>query len=539
MTTKKKSYHHLTVNVIMAGKKYLALVDSGAQDNYISPTVVNKDKIPWINKRNPYQLNTVEGEPLSYQQGLVDKETAQLQVSTPGWEGSLSFDITNTGYMVILGIPWLRRANPRIDWATGQLYWGEQPAQGSIRWNEDDNSTGLAAGTSRKEIASKPERTSKKMILYLRESTIQRGHGKDPKSYIPEEYLRQHPKLFKPELETGLPQHTEWDHEINLKPGAKLRYHKIYRHTEEELKILREYLEKEMGRNYIRPSISPAGYPTMFVPKKATKFGETTQRLVVDYRELNNETTKNRYPLPLVSELQDRVRKAKWFSAIDLVGAYNLIRIKEGDEWKTAFRTRYGHFEYLVMPFGLTNAPATFQTMINHVLKEYLDQFVITYLDDILVYSETLEEHRIHVHKVLEKLEKANLLVSPEKSEFHKQEVDFLGFTITPGQIRMQKAKVQAVRDWPTPDNVKQVRGFLGFTNFYRRFIKNYGDLARPLTDLTKKGIPFKWNDKAKEAFQSLKKRILEEPILTEGDPDLPYEVETDASDFAIGEQLG
>ena len=135
----------------------------------------------------------------------------------------------------------------------------------------------------------------------------------------------------------------------------------------------------------------------------------------------------------MVSELQDRIRKAKWFSAIDLVGAYNLIRIKEGDEWKTAFRIRYGYFEYLVMPFGLTNVPATFQIMINHVLKEYLDQFVITYLDDILVYLKTLEEYKIYVYKVLEKLEKANLLVSPEKSEFYKQEVDFLGFIIIPG----------------------------------------------------------------------------------------------------------
>src|SRR5208337_4862685 len=129
------------------------------------------------------------------------------------------------------------------------------------------------------------ERTSKRMILYLRESIIQESHRKDPKSYIPKEYLRQHPKLFKPELETGLPQHTEWDHEINLKPGAKLRYHKIYRHTEEKLKILRKYLEKEIGRKYIRPSILPAGYPTIFVLKKAIKFGEATRRLVIDYKE--------------------------------------------------------------------------------------------------------------------------------------------------------------------------------------------------------------------------------------------------------------
>src|SRR5205085_5301258 len=211
-----------------------------------------------------------------------------------------------------------------------------------------------------------------------------------------------------------------------------------------------------------------------------------SDRLCVDYRQLNDITIKNCYPLPLISELRDLLYQAQWFTAVDLKGAYNLIRMKEGEEWKTAFRTRRGHFEYLVMPFGHTNAPATFQSMINHVLREYLDIFVVCYLDDILIFSKTLEEHKEHVHKVLQKLQDAKLLVEPKKSVWHSQSVNFLGYTITPGEIRMEESKIKAVKEWPQPRNVRDVRAFLGFVNFYRRFLKGYGKIAAPLTDLTK-----------------------------------------------------
>ena len=259
----------------------------------------------------------------------------------------------------------------------------------------------------------------------------------------------------------------------------------------------------------------------------------------MDYRQLNDITIKNRYPLPLIKELRDRLQGAQWFTALDLKGAYNLIRMKKGEEWKTAFRTRYGHYEYLVMPFGLTNAPASFQEMINHVLREYLDIFVIAYLDDILIYSETLEQHKQHVRQVLQKLQDAQLLVEPEKSFFHVQQVDYLGYTITPGEIRMQHDKVESIRNWPTPQNVKDVRAFLGYVNFYRQFIRNYGGLARHLTELTRKDKNFEWTSKEQQAFDQIKEIIASEPIVQEADPTKPFEIETDASDYALGGQLG
>ncbi|KAI7759627.1 hypothetical protein LZL87_014268 [Fusarium oxysporum] len=248
-----------------------------------------------------------------------------------------------------------------------------------------------------------------------------------------------------------------------------------------------------------------------FVPKKNGK-----DRPVVDYRPVNARTIKDRTPLPLITELKDRLQGKKIFTALDLKGAYNLIRIKEGDEWKTAFRTRFGLFEYLVMPFGLTNAPATFQRMINSVLRQYLDIFVVYYLDDILIFLNSEEEHKEHVYKV-----------------------DFLGHTITPGEIRMEQKKISAVAEWKAPTNVKETQAFLGFANYYRRFIKGFSKIAIPLTELTKKDKPFKWNNNAQEAFKQLKKAILSKPVLAIFDPEKEIELETDASDFALGGQIG
>ncbi|KAM3547144.1 hypothetical protein MY1884_009710, partial [Beauveria asiatica] len=350
---------------------------------------------------------------------------------------------------------------------------------------------------------------------------------------IPEEYSK-YSKLFSGELETGLPEHSRWDHEIKLQPGKEPRFQKIYPQNPEQDKALKEYLEEMLRKGYIRPSESPAGYPILWVPKRNGKL-----RPCIDYRQLNDITIKNRYPLPLITEIRDKVGQARWFTTLDLKGAYNLIRMKDGHEWKTAFRTTRGHFEYLVMPFGLTNAPATFQTMIDNVLRKQLDNFVVVYLDDILIYSDTLEEHKKHVHEVLQVLQDNNLLVEPTKSKFHQQKVEFLGYEITPGHIRMSPSKIEDVRDWPAPTNVREVRGFLGFANFYRRFIRKFGEITIPLTDLTKKDKTFEWTKKEEEAFQALKERILEEPVLITADPNKPFEVETDASDFAVGGQLG
>lgn len=184
-------------------------------------------------------------------------------------------------------------------------------------------------------------------------------------------------------------------------------------------------------------------------------------------------------------ELRDRLGHAQYFTFLDLRDGYHLIRMKEGEEWKTAFRTRYGLYKYTVMPFGLTNAPATFQAMINNALREHLDKFVVAYLDDILVYSNSLEEHVRHVNTILQCLDKYDLRLKPEKCEFHKQEVPFLGFHIGTHGVRISKDKIEKVKSWPEPSTVKEVQSFLGFCNFHRSLVSHYSDIARPLTDLT------------------------------------------------------
>jgi len=314
--------------------------------------------------------------------------------------------------------------------------------------------------------------------------------------------------------------------------GATAPWGPIYPLSEIELQTLREWLKEMEKTGKIKRSTSPAGSPILFVPKPNGR----GLRLCVDYRGLNAVTIPNRYPLPLMQELQDRVQGAQWFTKMDLKNGFNLIRIREGDEWKTAFRTRYGLYKFQVMPFGLTNAPSTFQDMMNHILSDVLDVGVLAYMDDILIYAKTEEEHDRLVKEVLRKLQQNWLAVSPEKCVWKAKEVEFLGYIIGRDGIKMSTGKVEAVLSWKTPNSLTEVQSFLGFANFYRRFIKDYSRVARPLTELTKKeiGKNWSWNEEAGAAFRELKHRFTTAPILAHFDPTRPVIMETDASDFAI-----
>jgi len=219
-----------------------------------------------------------------------------------------------------------------------------------------------------------------------------------------------------------------------------------------------------------------------------------------------------------MQELQDRVQGAQWFTKLDLKNRFHLIRIKEGDEWKTAFRTGYGLFEFQVMPFGLTNAPSTFQDMMNHILSDLLDVGVLAYMDDILIYAKNEGEHDRLVKEVLERLQAHGLAVSLEKYLWKTQEVEFLAYVIGRKGIAMSQEKVKAVLSWEEPKSLSETQSFLGFANFYWRFIKDYSRVARPLTELTKKTEKWSWNPKVGKAFNELKKRFTMAPILAHFD---------------------
>ncbi len=261
-------------------------------------------------------------------------------------------------------------------------------------------------------------------------------------------------------------------------------------------------------------------------------------RPCIDYRGLNNITVKNTYPLPLMSSAFERLQGAGFFTKLDLRNAYHLVRIREGDEWKTAFNTPRGHFEYRVLPFGLSNAPAVFQALVNDVLRDMLNQFIYVYLDDILIFSHSLQEHVQHVRRVLQRLLENGLYVKAEKCVFHAQSVPFLGYIVSVEGMRMDPDRVQAVVDWPTPDSRKALQRFLGFANFYRRFIRSFSQLAAPLTALTSIKTPFRWSSAAEAAFTKLKGCFVSAPILIAPDPSRQFVVEVDASEVGVGAVL-
>jgi len=332
-----------------------------------------------------------------------------------------------------------------------------------------------------------------------------------------------------------LPKDSSYDHEILLKEGEKPPWGPIYPLSEVELETLREYLKEMMRTGKIQRSTSSAGAPILFVPKPHGR----GLRLCVDYGGINRITIPNRYPLPLIQELQDRIQGAQFFTKIDLKNGDHLVRMKEGEEWKTAFRTHYGLYEFLVMPFGLTNALATFQDMINHIFRDMTDFGLLAYIDDLLIYAKTEGERDKIVKEVLRWLRANRLAVSAEKCSWKQPEVEFLGYVIGREGIKMSEEKVKGVLEWKSPASLVETQAFLGFANFYQRFIKDYSRIARPITELTKATTKdWRWTPEAEQIFTELKNRFTSTPILAHFDPQRPVIVETDASDFTLGAVL-
>ena len=297
--------------------------------------------------------------------------------------------------------------------------------------------------------------------------------------------------------------------------------------SREEREEVREFIQEQLRKGYIRPSKSPQTAPVFFVGKKDGK-----KRMVQDYRYLNEWTIKNNYPLPLISDVLENIGTKKVFTKMDLRWGYNNVRIKEGDEWKAAFTTPERSFEPTVMFFGLTNSPATFQVMMNELLRDLINTGkVAAFIDDVIIGTETEEGHDKLVAEIIKRLEENDLYVKPEKCKWKVREVGFLGVVIGPEGIKMEEEKVKGVLDWPTPQCVKDVQKFLGLANYYRRFIKGFASIARPLHDMVKKDKKWDWTEKQGEAFRVLKERFTKEPVLAAPDLDKKMRMEVDASD--------
>ena len=336
--------------------------------------------------------------------------------------------------------------------------------------------------------------------------------------------------MFPEQLPKGRPPKREVEFEIKTEEGAVPPNKPPYRLSPKEHEELQAQIDDLLAQGHIRPSQSPYGAPVLFVPKKDGRW-----RMCIDYRALNKQTIRDRYPLPRIDDLLDRLGRAQHFSTLDLASGYHQIAVKTTDIPKTAFRTQRGHFEFLVMPFGVTNAPATFQRMMNAVFKEELDTFVLVYLDDILVFSRTLEEHISHLRTALRKLRDAKLFARLHKCSFFQEKVEYLGFDVSRNGIQPSPDKVRTVVEWPRPQGVRDVRSFLGLASFYRRFIQHFSMKARALTDLTKDGIAWKWEDPEERAFRELKRSLITAPVLHMPDFHRPFVVTTDASAVSVG----
>ncbi|KAL7281156.1 hypothetical protein ACG7TL_004464 [Trametes sanguinea] len=450
----------------------------------------------------------------------------------------MAFLVTDLGKSdIFLGHEWIQHHNPRIDWRAKTVEFTRCPSS-CVRVLEEGER--LYMLDTRSYLSERKEREEEPVRLRARstratEIAIENAQGHAERTFeqmVPTHY-RDFADVFSEATFDELPEHRPYDHVIELTPGAQLYSGKLYPMSREQQAALDEFLEENLRTGRIRPSKSPWGAPFFFVKKKDGRL-----RPVQDYRKLNALTKKNKYPLPLISELLDRLKGAKVYTKMDIRWGYNNVRMREGDEEKAAFLTNRGLFEPLVMFFGLSNSPATFQLMMNDLFRDLiLKGKVIVYLDDILVFTETLEEHRHVVRQVLQILREQKLSCKPEKCEFEVAETEYLGHIIGAGIVKMDPAKVAGVAEWPVPTTKKELQSFLGFANFYRRFVEGFAKIATPLHRLTGQ-TEWRWQTEQQDAFERLKTAITSAPVLAIPNDDDPFRVQCDASDYAIGAEL-
>jgi transposase InsO family protein len=462
-------------NISILSTPVLALFDSGASHCFISAKLVNTLSLPLEDTKKIWEVSTGNGVVITNKVcraceiELCDRKlTADLLVLDTG------------GYDVILGMSWLSKHHAIIDCRSKKVTF-RLPQQPEFH------------------IATKSR--AAKQIRYGKCSTMEVQEDDIP---VVKDFL----DVF-PEKLPGLPPDRDLEFSIELIPGAGPVSKAPYRMAPSELAILKEELQEILDKGFIRPSASPWGAPVLLVGKK-----DGGKRMCVDYRELNKVTVKNKYPLPRIDDLFDQLSEASVFSKLDLRSGYHQLKVKKEDISKTAFRTRYGHYEFKVMPFGVTNAPAVFMDLMNRIFSSYLDKFVVVFVDDILVYSKNEKEHEEHLRIVLQTLRQHQLYANLKKCEFWMNSVTFLGHVISGKGISVDPRKIEAVKEWPVPKNVKEIKSFLGLAGYYRKFVQDFSRIAAPLTKLTRMGVKYKWSEECMAAFEELKNRLTTAPIL-------------------------
>jgi hypothetical protein len=531
-TAKQAARTLLTFVGSINGHPARILIDGGAEGNVISSSFQTKHSIP-SHPHQPIPIVLPDGA------FSITSHAASIHLDRDNYSDDLDPLIYNLRkYDLILGKPWLTRINPLINWRTNDLHF--QHNGKDVLWTcrgfTSPSITKRSQGIVMSHLHFSTLAAQEGNQVYLAMVKLDDNKKITPAPLPPE--IRpliedEFPDIFPDSLPDGLPPDRGDAMKIETDPNADPPVRPIIRLSIAELDELKKQLDELLRKGFIKPSTSPYGAPVLFVKKK-----DGTLRMCVDYRGLNRITRKNRYPLPRIDELIDRLKGARYFSKLDLREGYHQQRVFEPHTHKTAFRCRYGHYEFNVVPFGLTNAPASFSAMMRTVLSDVLDKFVIAYLDDIMIYSKTKEEHLAHLRKVFSLLRKNGLYVKLSKCSFLQEQTEFLGHVISKDGIHTNAGLVRAIREWPRPSKQREVQQFIGLVQYYHQYINDFANIALPLTSLLGEGVPFSWDNDKEIAFTSLKEAVSKAPVLRIFDPDLLTGVETDASGFAIGAVL-
>jgi hypothetical protein len=459
----------------------LAMLDSSATAVFINKRFVSQHNILCCPLTRPIALHNIDGF-INKAGSLTHFVCLTMNINSKYTE-KLHFLITDLSPEdIILELPWLRRINPKVDWDTGTMELPDSPEPNPLPDDSPFEKISANCATRRTWIkAGIISETTDELwccagFTLSTELAAKANEAKAKKTFkqmVPKEYH----KYFKVFSEVDLhclPQHRPWDHAIDLKLNAlETLKSKVYPIPHNEQGAHDKFIEEQLAKGYIVPSKSPMASPVFFVIKKN---GEL--RLIQDYRKLNDITIKNCYLLPLAADIINWLQDAKIFTKFNVHWGYHNVRIRRGDEWKAAFVTNQGLFKPKVMFFGLTNSPTIFHSLMNSIFADLIAQGKVAgYFDDILIWSSTLKEHRKIVHKVLHCLQIYDLYLHPEKCEFEQTKVDYLGLVISHGKVSMDPVKIEAVVNWPIPESLKEVRSFIGFANFYRRFIKDFSKI--------------------------------------------------------------
>ncbi|KAL0536183.1 hypothetical protein IC582_025122 [Cucumis melo] len=516
-TEAEKAGTVVTGTLPVLGHYALVFFYSGSSHSFISSAFVSHARLEVEPLHHVLSVSTPSGECMLSKEKV---KACKIEISGHVIEVTLIV-LDMLDFDVILGMDWLAANHASIDCSRKEVTFNP-PSMASFKFKGGGSKSlpQVISAIRASKLLSQGTWGILASVVDTREADV---------SLSSEPVVRDYPDIFPEEL-PGLPPHREVEFAIELEPGTVPISRAPYRMAPAELKELKVQLQELLDKGFIRPSVSPWGAPVLFVKKK-----DGSMRLCIDYRELNKVTVKNRYPLPRIDDLFDQLQGATVFSKIDLRSGYHQLRIKDEDVPKTAFHSRYGHYEFIVMSFGLTNAPAVFMDLMNRVFREFLDTFVIVFIDDILIYSKTEAEHEEHLRLVLQTLRENKLYAKFSKCEFWLKQVSFLGHVVSKAGVSVDPAKIEAVTGWTRPSTVSEVRSFLGLAGYYRRFVENFSRIATPLTQLTRKGAPFVWSKACEDSFQTLKQKLVTAPVLTVPDGSGSFVIYSDASKKGLG----